>query len=181
MHVFLVYEFMERGSLYDMLRNDKEVIQLDWPKRVEIVQGVAWALFYLHHDCVPPILHRDISSKNVLISSDLEAHVSDFGIARFLELDGPNWTTFASTHGYSAPELAYTMAVTEKCDVSSFGLLVLEVLMGKHAGDLISKIQLLAVESINVKDVLDPHLPPPVYKKTVHELELVMKIVVSCL
>ncbi|KAJ7949546.1 putative Receptor protein kinase [Quillaja saponaria] len=181
MHVFLVYDFMERGSLADMLRNDKEALELDWPKRVEIVQGVARALSYLHHDCVPPILHRDISSKNVLMSADLEAHVSDFGIARFLKLDGSNWTTFAGTYGYSAPELAYTMVVTEKCDVYSFGILVLEVLMGKHPGDLISKIQILAVESINVKDVLDPRLPPPVYEKTVHELQLVMKLVVSCL
>ncbi|KAJ7949542.1 putative Receptor protein kinase [Quillaja saponaria] len=181
MHVFLVYEFMERGSLSDMLRNDKEAMELDWPKRVEIIQGVARALSYMHHDCVPPILHRDISSKNVLMCSDLEAHVSDFGTARFLEFDGSNWTTFAGTYGYAAPELAYTMAVTEKCDVYSFGVLVLEVLMGKHPGDLISKIQILDVESINVKDVLDPRLPPPVYKKIVHELQLVMKLVVSCL
>ncbi|KAJ7949544.1 putative Receptor protein kinase [Quillaja saponaria] len=71
MHVFLVYKFMERGSLADMLRNDKEAMELDWPKRVEIVQGVARALSYMHHDCVPPILHRDISSKNVLMCADL--------------------------------------------------------------------------------------------------------------
>ncbi|KAJ7949530.1 putative Receptor protein kinase [Quillaja saponaria] len=182
MHMFLVYDFIERGSLADMLRNDKEAMELDWRKRVEIVQGVAQALSYLHHDCVPHILHRDISSKNVLICSNLEAHVSDFGTARFLELDGSNWTTFAGTYGYSAPELAYTMAVTEKCDVFSFGVLVLEVLLGKHPGDLISKIQTLAVESIDdVKDVLDPRLPPPVYRTTVYELVLVMKLVVSSL
>ncbi|KAJ7949526.1 putative Receptor protein kinase [Quillaja saponaria] len=181
MHRFLVYDFMERGSLSDMLRNDEEAMELDWQKRVEIVQGVAQALSYLHHDCVPHILHRDISSKNVLICSDLEAHVSDFGTARFLELNGSNWTTFAGTFGYSAPELAYTMAVTEKCDVYSFGVLVVEVLMGKHPGDLISKIQTFSIESINVKDILDPRLPSPMSKNSVEELVLVMKLAVSCL
>ncbi|KAJ7949537.1 putative Receptor protein kinase [Quillaja saponaria] len=180
--VIAVKRLRSQRKLSDMLRNGKEAVELDWPKRVEIVQGVAQALSYLHHDCVPHILHRDISSKNVLMCSDLEAHVSDFGTARFLELDGSNWTTFAGTYGYSAPELAYTMAVTVKCDVYSFGVLVLEVLMGKHPGDLISKIQTLAVESIDdVKDVLDPRLPHHVYGKTVHELVLVMKLAVSCL
>ncbi|KAJ7982528.1 putative Receptor protein kinase [Quillaja saponaria] len=181
MHTFLVYEFMERGSLADMLRNDKEAMELDWPKRIEIIKGVAHALSYLHHDCVPPIIHRDISSKNVLMCSNLEARVSDFGTARFLEPDASTWTTFAGTYGYSAPELAYTMAVTEKCDVYSFGILALEILMGKHPGDLISKVQTLTVESIDVKDILDPRLPPPMYQKIADGLDLVMQLVVSCL
>ncbi|KAJ7949529.1 putative Receptor protein kinase [Quillaja saponaria] len=181
MHAFLVYEFMERGSLADMLRNDNSAMELNWPKRVEVIKGVAHALSYLHHDCVPPVIHRDISSKNVLMCSSLEAHVSDFGTARFLEPDASIWTTFAGTYGYSAPELAYTMAVTAKCDVYSFGVLVVEVLMGKHPGDLISKIQTLAVESINVKDILDPRLPPPKAEKSVDEIVLVMKLAVSCL
>ncbi|KAJ7949525.1 putative Receptor protein kinase [Quillaja saponaria] len=177
-HTFLVYEFMERGSLADMLRSDKEAIELDWPKRAEIVKGVAQALSYLHHDCVPPIIHRDISSKNVLMCSNLEAHVSDFGTARILEPDASNWTAFAGTYGYAAPELAYTMAVTEKCDVYSFGVLVLEVLMGKHPGDLISKMQAQHVESINIKDILDSRLPPPIEQKTADEL---MNLALSCL
>ncbi|KAJ7949543.1 putative Receptor protein kinase [Quillaja saponaria] len=169
------------GSLADMLRNDKEAMELDWTKRVEIVQGVAQALSYLHHDCVPLILHGDISSKNVLMCSNLEAHVSDLGTTRFLKLNGSNRKTFIGTYGYSAPELAYTMAVTEKCDVYSFGVLKLEVLMGKHPGDVISKIQTLAVGSINVKDILDPRLPPPKAKQSVDKLVLVLKLAVSCL
>ncbi|KAJ7982527.1 putative Receptor protein kinase [Quillaja saponaria] len=181
MHTFLVYEFMERGSLADMLRNDREAIELDWPKRVEIVKGVAQALSYLHHDHAPPIIHRDISSKNVLMNSNLEAHVSDFGTARFLQPGASNWTTFAGTYGYSAPELAYTMAVTEKCDVYSFGVLVLEVVMGKHPGELISKIQTLVAESINVKDILDPRLLPPIDQKMADELVLIINLALSCL
>ncbi|XP_028772271.1 MDIS1-interacting receptor like kinase 2-like [Neltuma alba] len=93
---------MERGSLPDMLRNDKEVSKLDWSKRFNIIKWVAQALSYMYNDCNPPIVHRDISSKNILLSSNLEAHVSDFGRTRFLKPDSSIWTTFASTYGYTA-------------------------------------------------------------------------------
>ena len=70
---------------------------------MNVVKGVANALSYLHHDCSPPIVHRDISSKNVLLNLDYEAHVSDFGIAKFLKPDETNRTQFAGTLGYAAP------------------------------------------------------------------------------
>lgn len=103
MHTFLVYEYMDKGSLADMLMNDKKALELDWFKRVNIVKGVASALSYMHHDCSPLLIHRDISSKNVLLSSNHEAHVSDFGTARFLKPNSPIWTSFAGTYGYAAP------------------------------------------------------------------------------
>jgi serine/threonine protein kinase len=70
---------------------------------VNVVKGVANALSYLHHDSLPPIIHRDISSKNVLLNLDYEAHVSDFGIAKFLKPGLHSWTQFAGTFGYAAP------------------------------------------------------------------------------
>ncbi|PRQ21471.1 putative protein kinase RLK-Pelle-LRR-XI-1 family [Rosa chinensis] len=79
----------------------------------------------MHHDCLPPIVHRDISSKNILLDGEYEACVSDFGTAKFLNPDSANETTLAGTHGYVAPELAYTMEVNEKCDVYSFQLITL--------------------------------------------------------
>ncbi|KAL6312013.1 hypothetical protein AAG906_017697 [Vitis piasezkii] len=100
---FLVYEFMEKGSLRNILRNDEEAEKLDWIVRLNIVKGVAKALSYMHHDCSPPIIHRDISSNNVLLDSEYEAHVSDFGTARLLKSDSSNWTSFAGTFGYTAP------------------------------------------------------------------------------
>ena len=93
---------MERGSLADILSNT-EAKELDWATRVRVIKGVAYALSYMHHDCLPPIIHRDISSKNVLLSSNLEACVSDFGTARFLKPNSSNWTTIAGTYGYLAP------------------------------------------------------------------------------
>jgi serine/threonine protein kinase len=102
-HSFLVYEFVERGSLRKVLNDEEQAIKMDWDKRINLIKGVANALSYMHHDCSPPIIHRDISSNNVLLDSDYEAHVSDFGTARLLMPDSSNWTSFAGTFGYTAP------------------------------------------------------------------------------
>nr|XP_034924551.1 MDIS1-interacting receptor like kinase 2-like [Populus alba] len=168
-HSFLVYEFVERGSLRKVLNDEEQAVKMDWDKRMNLIKGVANALSYMHHDCSPPIIHRDISSNNVLLDSEYEAHVSDFGTARLLMPDSSNWTSFAGTFGYTAPELAYTMKVDEKCDVYSFGVLTLEVMMGKHPGDFISSLMLSTSTSSSspigyntlLKDVLDQRLPPP--------------------
>ncbi|KAK7832335.1 mdis1-interacting receptor like kinase 2 [Quercus suber] len=179
-HSFLVYEFMEGGSLVDMLCSEGAT-ELDWPTRIRVVKSVAYALSYMHHDCVPPIIHRDISSKNILLSSDLEAYVSDFGTARFLKPDSSNWTTIAGTYGYLAPELAYTMVVTEKCDVYNFGVLVLEILMGKHPGELITNLNSSTSTSVPFKDVLDDRLSPPKSLKIANELALMQNLALLCL
>jgi hypothetical protein len=102
-HSFLVYEFIERGSLKMNLSSEEQAMDLDWNRRLNVVKGVANALSYLHHDCSPPIIHRDISSSNVLLDLEYEAHVSDFGTARLLMPDSTNWTSFAGTFGYIAP------------------------------------------------------------------------------
>jgi hypothetical protein len=102
-HSFLVYEFIERGSLKMNLSSEEQAMGLDWNRRLNVVKGVANALSYLHHDCSPPIIHRDISSSNVLLDLEYEAHVSDFGTARLLMPDSTNWTSFAGTFGYTAP------------------------------------------------------------------------------
>lgn len=94
---------MERGSLVAILNNEKKATEFDFQKRTKVVKGIAQALSYMHHDRIPPVIHRDISSKNVLLDSDMEAHVSDFGTAKFLKLDSSNWTATAGTYGYIAP------------------------------------------------------------------------------
>ena len=102
-HKFLVYEYVERGSLGSVLRIEAAAAELDWVKRVNIVKDVARALSYMHHDCVPPIVHRDVTSNNILLDSEFKACVSDFGIARLLNPDTSNWSMLAGTHGYLAP------------------------------------------------------------------------------
>ena len=105
----LIYEYLEKGNLASILSNDGGAKELDWNKRVNIVKGVAHALSYMHHDCLPPIVHRDISSKNILLDSEYEAHVSDFGIAKILNQDSSNWTSLAGTYGYLAPGNVLTL------------------------------------------------------------------------
>ncbi|KAJ4707479.1 putative Receptor protein kinase [Melia azedarach] len=177
--MFLIYEYIERGSLFCVLRNDNEAVELDWIKRVSIVKGVAHALSYLHHDCSPSIVHRDISTSNILLNSELEAFVADFGTARLLHSDSSYITVVAGTHGYIAPELAYTIVVTEKCDVYSFGVVALEVLMGKHPGDLLLPSPF--DPEMRLTDVLDQRLSPPMKRKVVEDVVLVTTIAFACL
>ncbi|XP_039120145.1 MDIS1-interacting receptor like kinase 2-like [Dioscorea cayenensis subsp. rotundata] len=134
-------------------------MELDWIKRVRIVRDIAQALSYLHHDCNPPIIHRDITSNNILLDEEYQACVSNFGISRLLKPNSLHWSLLACTYGYMAPELAYAMRVTEKCDVYSFRIVALEVICGTHPGDLLSNLSL----SMLVKDILDPRLPFPLH------------------
>ncbi|KAL6198791.1 hypothetical protein ACLB2K_028580 [Fragaria x ananassa] len=174
-HSFLVYDYLEKGSLASKLSKEDEPNKLDWSIRVRIVKGVAHALSYMHHDCSPPIVHRDISSNNILLNHEYEPCVSDFGNA-----DSSNWTAHAGTYGYIAPELAYTMKVTEKCDVYSFGVLALEVIMGKRLGEIISSfLSQSDNEDILLKDVLDQRLPTPT--PHVHaELVTIARLAIAC-
>jgi len=99
----LVYEFVERGSLAKVLYGGTEAAELDWGTRVKIVEGVAHAIAHLHHNCTPPIVHRDITPNNILLESDLEPRLLDFGMARLLNSNSSNWTKVAGSYGYMAP------------------------------------------------------------------------------
>ncbi|MBA0768262.1 hypothetical protein Gotri_017077 [Gossypium trilobum] len=98
--------------------------------------GAAKGMAHLHHDCSPRIIHRDIKSSYILLDSNLEARVSDFGLAKLLEDEETHITTIvAGTFGYLAPEYMVSRRATDKTDVYSFGVLVLEVLSGKRPTD----------------------------------------------
>ncbi|KAI5566639.1 hypothetical protein BDE02_13G034100 [Populus trichocarpa] len=130
-HSFLVYEFIERGSLKTNLSSEEQAMDLDWNRRLNVVKGVANALSYLHHDCSPPIIHRDISSSNVLLDLEYEAHVSDFGTARLLMPDSTNWTSFAGTFGYIAPGtylISFLIYICESIAKDEIGGLLLDAL-----------------------------------------------------
>ncbi|KAM1142910.1 hypothetical protein COP2_032676 [Malus domestica] len=184
--IFLLYEYLERGSLGKALYGVEGVNELGWATRVKIVQGLAHALSYLHHDCSPPIMHRDITVNNVLLESDFEVRLLEFGIARLLSTDSSNWTDIAGSFGYIAPELAYTMRVTDKCDVYSFGVVALEVMMGRHPGDVLesqlqesSKSRRDNVELL-LKDLLDQRLEPPT-NESAKAVVLVVTVALACI
>jgi len=101
---FLVYKYMERGSLSTILMANVSAVELDWNKRLDIAKDVAHALSYLHYDCSTPIVHRDITGDNILIAMDFRACVSDFGLAKILSYDASSCTSrLAGTTGYLAP------------------------------------------------------------------------------
>ncbi|XP_050271535.1 MDIS1-interacting receptor like kinase 2-like isoform X2 [Quercus robur] len=176
--MFLIYEYMERGSLFSVLSNDVEAVEFDWMKRMNVIKSIAHALCYMHHECVPAIVHRDITSNNILLNSELEGFVSDFGMAKFLDPDSSNQTLVAGTYGYLAPELAYTMVVTEKCDVYSFGVVALEILMGRHPGELMTLLS--SSQSVMLNEILDQRLPPP-NRLVAKDVFLVAAISFACL
>lgn len=133
----LIYELMPNGSLDTFLHGkgmNKKL--LDWPSRYKIALGTARGISYLHHDCIPHIIHRDIKSSNILLDQNMDARVSDFGLATLMEPDKTHVSTFvAGTFGYLAPEYFDTGRATAKGDVYSFGVVLLELLTGKKPTD----------------------------------------------
>ncbi|CAL8178253.1 unnamed protein product [Prunus armeniaca] len=184
--VFLLYEYLERGSLGKALYGIEGVTELGWATRLKIVQGLAYALSYLHHDCSPPIVHRDVTVNNVLLDSDFEPRLSDFGTARLISVNSSNCTHIVGSFGYMAPELAFTMRVTNKCDVYSFGVVALEVMMGRHPGDMLESQLLESSKSMKdnaeflLKDLLDQKLEPP-SDELAKAVVLVMSLALACI
>ncbi|KAG9456971.1 hypothetical protein H6P81_001479 [Aristolochia fimbriata] len=168
---FLVFEYMPNGNLFDALRRKRknEQPELDWNRRFRVALGAAKGIAYLHHDCSPAIIHRDIKSTNILLDEEYEAKIADFGIARIVESSGTGSeaSCFAGTHGYIAPELAYSMKVTEKMDVYSFGVVLLELVtgqspvesqLGDEAKDIVYRVSSHLDDRKRVMGVLDARL-----------------------
>jgi serine/threonine protein kinase len=133
----LIYDYLTLGSLDDLLHERaQEDGLLNWNARLKIALGSARGLAYLHHDCSPKIVHRDIKSSNILLNDKLEPRVSDFGLAKLLvDEDAHVTTVVAGTFGYLAPEYLQNGRATEKSDVYSFGVLLLELVTGKRPTD----------------------------------------------
>nr|CAB3498348.1 unnamed protein product [Digitaria exilis] len=179
----LLYEYMAVGSLGAALHDCERGALLGWGARHRVATEAARALCYLHHECSPRILHRDVKSSNILLDAAMEAHVADFGLARFLRRGASGSvagavaaeecvSAVAGTYGYIAPEYAYTLRVDEKTDVYSsysFGVVLLELVTGRRPlGDFGDEIDLVhwartavsrSSDAAAILAVADPRLP----------------------
>ncbi|OWM91187.1 hypothetical protein CDL15_Pgr000130 [Punica granatum] len=162
----LVYEYMPNGSLGDLLHSSKGGL-LDWPTRYRIAVDAAEGLSYLHHDCVPPIVHRDVKSNNILLDGEFGARVADFGVAKVVDSTGKglkSMSVIAGSCGYIAPEYAYTLRVNEKSDIYSFGVVLLELVTGRLPVDPefgekdLVKWVCVTLDQKGVDHVIDPKL-----------------------
>lgn len=131
----LVYDYVPNNTLHYHLHDENRPI-MDWATRIKVAAGAARGIAYLHEDCHPRIIHRDIKSSNILLDSNFEAQVSDFGLAK-LALDSNTHVTtrVMGTFGYMAPEYATSGKLTEKSDVYSFGVVLLELITGRKPVD----------------------------------------------
>ncbi|CAI5469866.1 unnamed protein product [Closterium sp. Yama58-4] len=164
----IVFEFMANGSLDHHLHGNT-CTPIGWERRLQMAIDAAKGLAYLHHDCYPKVVHRDIKASNILLDVNMNAQVGDFGLARLLQDDSEHVTTrVMGTIGYLAPDYAFSGQLTEKSDVYSFGVLLLELLTGRQPVDVTASTfqgqslvewawqQTIGSESINA--ILDPRL-----------------------
>ncbi|KAK4773410.1 hypothetical protein SAY87_028429 [Trapa incisa] len=183
----LVYEYMKYGSLEDVLHDQKKdgSVKLDWPARRKIAIGAARGLAFLHHNCIPHIIHRDMKSSNVLLDENLEARVSDFGMARLMSAMDTHLSvsTLAGTPGYVPPEYYQSFRCSTKGDVYSYGVVLLELLTGRRPTDsadfgdnnLVGWVKQHA--KMRISDVFDPVM---LKKDPGLEIELLQHLKVAC-
>ncbi|KAM1389696.1 hypothetical protein ACFX2I_017647 [Malus domestica] len=166
----LVYEFVPNNTMAFHLHG-KGRPTMDWSTRLKIALGSAKGLAYLHEDCHPKIIHRDIKSANILLDFKFEAKVADFGLAKFSsDVNTHISTRVMGTFGYLAPEYASSGRLTDKSDVYSFGVMLLELITGRRpvdasqtykAGSFVDwarPVLTRALEERNFDELVDPKL-----------------------
>ncbi|XP_066398476.1 probable LRR receptor-like serine/threonine-protein kinase RPK1 [Miscanthus floridulus] len=133
--MFLIYNYLPGGNLESFIQ-ERGKRPISWRRLHKIALDIARALAYMHDECVPRILHRDVKPNNILLDNECNAYLSDFGLARFLRNSETHATTdVAGTFGYVAPEYAMSRRVSDKADVYSYGVVLLELISDKKALD----------------------------------------------
>ncbi|KAL6888497.1 hypothetical protein ACP4OV_009523 [Aristida adscensionis] len=184
---FLIYSFMENGSLDDWLHNrdDDASAFLEWPTRLNIAQGASRGLAYIHNVCKPHIVHRDIKSSNILLDKGFKAYVADFGLSRLILSNKTHVTTeLVGTLGYIPPEYIQGWVATLRGDIYSFGVVLLELLTGRRPVPVLSTSKEIGPWVLQMRsegkqiEVLDPKLCGAGHEQQMLEvLELACKCV----
>ena len=188
----LVYDYIPNGTVRDHLQ-PQNAPPLPWPERVRIATGAARGLAWMHHNCNPRVLHRNISSQSILLDSDNEPRITDFGLARLMDNTDTHLSTFFNgdygNAGYVAPEYVRRLTFSTKNDIYSFGVVLLELLTGQmpvkvvpansssFEGNLVEWVNSLA-ESGNVIDAVDPALKGSEVDD--EEILRILKVAISC-
>ncbi|XP_010427508.1 PREDICTED: probable serine/threonine-protein kinase At1g01540 isoform X2 [Camelina sativa] len=179
----LVYDYVDNGNLEQWIHGDVgDKSPLTWDIRMNIILGMAKGLAYLHEGLEPKVVHRDIKSSNILLDRQWNAKVSDFGLAKLLFSESSYVTTrVMGTFGYVAPEYACTGMLTEKSDIYSFGILIMEIITGRNPVDYsrpqgeVNLVEWLKsmVGNRRSEEVVDPKIPEPPTSKALKRVLLV--------
>ncbi|XP_050220886.1 leucine-rich repeat receptor-like protein kinase PXL1 [Mercurialis annua] len=186
--VMMIYEYMTNGNLWSALHGkEAEKMLVDWVSRYNIAVGVAQGLNYLHHDCRPPVIHRDIKTNNILLDANLDARIADFGLARMMIHKNETVSMVAGSYGYIAPEYGYTLKVDEKSDIYSFGVVLLELVTGKkpldpafgESTDIVEWVRRKIRSNQALEEALDSGIAGQC-KHVQEEMLLVLRIAILC-
>lgn len=186
--LLLVYEYFVNGSLDDWLyESEEKAARLGWSLRLRIALETARGLAFLHHECVHLIIHRDMKSSNILLNENFKAVLTDFGMARIMDIGSTHVSTIvAGTPGYVPPEYSQTWRATTKGDVYSFGVVMLELVSGKrptgphfngHCGANLIEMARILVTSGRPNEVCDAKL---LESSAPHGLSLFLALAMRC-
>ncbi|XVF14714.1 hypothetical protein REPUB_Repub09cG0085400 [Reevesia pubescens] len=185
LELLLVYEYMANSSLDKFLFGERRG-SLNWKKRFDIILGTARGLAYLHEEFHVCIIHRDIKSSNILLDDDFQPKIADFGLARLLPEDKSHLSTkFAGTLGYTSPEYAIHGQLSEKTDIYSYGIVVLEIMSGQRSYEtkdddaefLLKKAWTLYEHNMHL-EIVDESLDPNEYEA--EDVKRVIEIALMC-
>ncbi|KAL1210386.1 putative receptor-like protein kinase [Cardamine amara subsp. amara] len=182
---FIVYELMQNGSLDEQLHGPSRGSALTWHTRMKIALDTARGIEYIHERCRPPIIHRDLKSSNILLDSSFNAKISDFGLAVTVGAHGKNNIKLSGTLGYVAPEYLLDGKLTDKSDVYAFGVVLLELLLGRRPVEKLSSVQYQSLVTWAMPQLTDrsklPKIVDPVIKDTMDHKHLYQVAAVAVL
>ncbi|XP_050216742.1 probable receptor-like protein kinase At1g80640 isoform X2 [Mercurialis annua] len=182
---FIVYELMPNGSLEDLLHGPSGGSSLSWHMRLKIALDTARGLEYLHEFCKPAVIHRDLKSSNILLDSNFNAKLSDFGLAVADNSHNRSKLKLSGTVGYVAPEYMLDGELTEKSDVYAFGVVLLELLLGRRPVEKLAPAHCQSIVTWAMPQLTNraslPNIVDPMIKDTVDEKYLFQVAAVAVL